>query len=817
MNDFDFRKKDSKDDLEEAIRAEHAAVNATSEGHPDRAVRLYNLGSDLYQLYLKRGSTSDLDEAIRIGEAAIDSTPENHPDRVQYLATLGVRFQSRHERTASMDDLEKAVRIARATVDATPETHPARGAALHNLGVGFLGQFLRTRSMDDLEEAIRIGQAALDATPEHHPDRAECLFQHSIKFRFQYQETGSIDDLDKAICIGEAAINATDEENPLRACFLNNYGSGFMLRYDRIGSADDLQEAFTQFTESLYESSSLHLNCLIGGLQATDIAIMDKDYFQGAQFLTECLALFPSIIPRSGSYEDHLCFLRFISGLGSLTSSVFLRDRRPALESLLALEQTRGVISSLLLDSRSDVSMLHERQPNICSEYSRARESIARSTLIAPFNNADCLQRLGLPGLPGFPAGIYTLGTLARSLEIRALDVHKALIRKQPEFDRFQLPPTDPGLRDLARYGPIAIFNVTHVGSDALLITENNIQVLPLPQLILQDLQEYVSRDMGGNRSRRDAKLVSIDGSSNVTEEIKKNTQAESMRWIWDVAVKPVLGKLGLLWQHRPPPVLPCLWWVGGGLMALLPLHAAGEHSLGSTENTMAHVISSYAPTLKALQFARKKTWVPPMAKKSKVLVVVMHKTPGHDDLNVADEIAAIRQHIGSSASVEVLEGPTVTAVLDEVIDSSMVHFACHGFLDTERPSKSALLVGTGSVEELRLKDLQQLDHQLAQVAYLSACSTAEIGARNFIDESIHLASTFQVVGFRHVIGTLWGAYDRAAVVVAAKFYEHLLKQDLNTVSSVPRALHRAVLDLKAKDGNSDNISLWAPFIHMGP
>lgn len=55
------------------------------------------------------------------------------------------------------------------------------------------------------------------------------------------------------------------------------------------------------------------------------------------------------------------------------------------------------------------------------------------------------------------------------------------------------------------------------------------------------------------------------------------------------------------------------------------------------------------------------------------------------------------------------------------------------------------------------------------------------------------------------------------AVAVAAKFYENLLKQDVNSVSSVPRALHHAFLDLKAKDGNSDKISVWAPFIHMGP
>ena len=83
------------------------------------------------------------------------------------------------------------------------------------------------------------------------------------------------------------------------------------------------------------------------------------------------------------------------------------------------------------------------------------------------------------------------------------------------------------------------------------------------------------------------------------------------MRWLWDVAVKPVLKELGLLWQDNPPHTLPCVWWVGGGLMALLPLHAAGEHGMGSTDNTLSHVVSSYAPTLKALQFSQSKAWTP--------------------------------------------------------------------------------------------------------------------------------------------------------------------------------------------------------------
>lgn len=327
--------------------------------------------------------------------------------------------------------------------------------------------------------------------PEQNPYRAGYLSQHASKFRIKYQKTGSIDDLDKAIRLGRAAINATDEDNSIRATILNDHGSGFVARYHTTGSADDLQEAFTQFTESLYDSSSPYRDCLIGELSATDIALMSQDYAQGAQFLTECLALLPSAIPRSGSNEDHLSILCLIFGLGSWAAAVFLRDGRSALESLQALEKTRGVISSLISDSRFDISKLQECRPVLWNQYCHVRRSIALSTLLESFNNDALLHRLGSSEpVTVLAAGVYTQATLSVSIMVKELDVLKAMIRKQPGFERFQLPLTDPELRGLARYGPIAIFNVTHIGSDALLITENDIQVLPLPQLTLRDLQE---------------------------------------------------------------------------------------------------------------------------------------------------------------------------------------------------------------------------------------------------------------------------------------------------------------------------------------
>ena len=109
--------------------------------------------------------------------------------------------------------------------------------------------------------------------------------------------------------------------------------------------------------------------------------------------------------------------------------------------------------------------------------------------------------------------------------------------------------------------------------------------------------------------------------------------------------------------------------------------------------------------------------------------------------------------------------------------------------------------------------------HGNAPLAYLSACSTAEIKVRILADESIHLASVFQLAGFMHVVATLWLADDDAAVEIAGKFYEGLEFYDRQLFDqresgSMTYALHYAVLHYRNIPGNSMAVAKWAPFIH---
>jgi len=255
--------------------------------------------------------------------------------------------------------------------------------------------------------------------------------------------------------------------------------------------------------------------------------------------------------------------------------------------------------------------------------------------------------------------------------------------------------------------------------------------------------------------------------------------------------------------------------------MSLIPLHAAGRHTPGSMDNTLGHVISSYVPTLKMLQYLRSKTPASVSSEPRKILVVTMPTTHGgHEPLNTKAEAAAIIKYDSESCKVTHLERPCKDMVKTELATCTIAHFACHGFVDAVQPAKSSLILGRDTVEELTVNEtidaIMQSGPNGAQVAYLSACSTAEIRDLEMLHESIHLASAFQLVGFQHVIGTLWKANDDTAVSIASKFYKRLFQIQEITGESVSHALHHAVTDVRQAAGASGDLAKWACFIHVG-
>ncbi|CUS11101.1 unnamed protein product, partial [Tuber aestivum] len=205
-----------------------------------------------------------------------------------------------------------------------------------------------------------------------------------------------------------------------------------------------------------------------------------------------------------------------------------------------------------------------------------------------------------------------------------------------------------------------------------------------------------------------------------------------------------------------------------------------------------------------------------------RLLLVPMPETPGKGDLpGVQKEVLHIRDlAVGGPVETTLLRKPTPVEVLKEVSHHEIVHFACHGVSNINNPSDSHLILFNqdgDKADNLRARDISNLVAQNAQIAYLSACSSAKNSSDDLADEAIHPASAFQLAGFSHTLANLWDTDDLAACEVASDFYDLLLKNrghcddDHQLVSA---AFHKSVK--KLRDRIPGKPLVWAPFIHTG-
>ena len=101
------------------------------------------------------------------------------------------------------------------------------------------------------------------------------------------------------------------------------------------------------------------------------------------------------------------------------------------------------------------------------------------------------------------------------------------------------------------------------------------------------------------------------------------------LEWLWNVAVRPVLDELGFTQMPAQGETWPRVWWVGSGLLSILPIHASGYHDSTPPETALDRVISSYAPTLKSLAYSRERAAkTDQVTLKEKAILVSMPTTP---------------------------------------------------------------------------------------------------------------------------------------------------------------------------------------------
>ena len=653
-----------------------------------------------------------------------------------------------------------------------------------------VSRFERTGFMTDLAKAIDILKATLDRSP-NDPNRAMLLTQLSQGLYVLFDRTWSADDLDKAIDAINAAVEATPKYQGVRGERLVMLGNSLRRRF-RLNqwtlSLNDLTGSVAAYEEAGFLESAPLRTRIFGAWNAAKLLeVRNPD--RASWLASLAVELLPNTNSVSWDRGLQQRTLSEYAGLVVTAAALALTAGDGAYEALRLVELGRGVISSLQLDLRTDFTSLRIQPEFAQKQFQQVQARLA-------------------------------------TLSLDQKKPHSSNTSKMPErlprgmrFLRDGMALLDPVISEMmmqAKLGPIVIFNVSHTRSDVLIITtERGVRSLLLPGLQHRVLQDKVVE-------LKDA-LTSLNP---LTYNKTKGMMKKVLAWLWDVAVGPILDQLGFR-EPMNPTNFHHVWWISSGLLNLLPIHAAGYHGQGSTRNVLDRVVSSYAPTIKCLAYSRHQaahmSFLERDDRKQNTLLVGMSTTPNQTSLpNVDEEIRSLNSLLRNTVTLQMPHtAPTKSEVLLELGRCQIAHFACHGESTISDPSQSRLLLSDWQNDPLTVADIISLKLNNPQLAFLSACHSADNRVFGLLDEGIHLMGAFQLAGFPFVLGTLWQIDDEHSVQVAKDVYSDMMRnQKIIDVTWSAPALHNAVEKLRDRtrlgNGGEDDPLVWATYIHMG-
>ena len=357
--------------------------------------------------------------------------------------------------------------------------------------------------------------------------------------------------------------------------------------------------------------------------------------------------------------------------------------------------------------------------------------------------------------------------------------------------------PSFTTLRSAASHGPVIIINHCLWRSDILIVTRNS---LPCSISTPGDFYAW------GNRLRD--KLVKA--RKHGLDSIEYNDALCSvLKGLYHLVGEPVIKRLRALGV----PEQSRIWWCPTSVFCSLPLHAMGPiPSTGPSEKYFSDLyIPSYTPSLSALIESRKAS--PQMLDKPSLLLVAQ---PDDSLPGVNGEIGVIRALKARATVTGLVSGEaTPSSVIESLRSSRLVHFACHGVLETGKPFDASFKLYGDS--RLTLLDIVRSRLPDAEFAFLSCCHAAEITEDSIADEALHLSAAMQYCGFRSVVGTMWEMADTDGRDLARSFYKSLFFSQETGVPFYERsagALRDATRKLREKRGIT--LERWVNFVHYG-
>lgn len=731
------------------------------------AARLTNLGRALETRYRRTGELDSLREAAQAERRALAVAPPDHADRMLYQLNLSGTLRALFDRTSELAVLDEAFAVARDAVENVPARHPFRINHLANLALIHHERYAQAAETAELDAAQVLLREALATASATHPQRPALLSALGEVLDDTCCRTGDFGQLDEAIEVTRSALDSVADSHPYHSTILRTLAGLYNTRHQRLGDQAALPEAI----ELLRAAAANQTAPMRARVQAArrwgTIAAAAGLTGLALDGLATAVALLPLLAARSLHRYDSEYWLSQYGGLASDAAALALEMDAPG-RAVELLELGRTVLMAQALDVRTDLSVLRDRDPQLADRF---------EWLSVQLENGEAEQSDSHRALAG------------------ELEAVIAAVRALPGMDRFLLPPTAPDLLRQAGKGPVVVVNISAYRCDALVLTENSLQVQPLSQLTPGVVADQVHRFLT-------ALATDCQSEFRQARERGEQTLTETLSWLWDSICAPVFDTVDPLPGQR-------MWWIPTGLLGFLPLHAASSQT--TSESALDRVVSSYTPSIRTLAHARATAPGKPAAR---TLIVGMPHTPNAPDLpNLRGALRETDLVFERAPDPHKLIGPDATraAVTAALQHSAWAHFACHAITATS-PSDSHLLLHDHDQRPFTAAAVARLRLIPATLAYLSACHTA-VTATDLADEVIHIASAFHMAGYPHVIGTLWAIDDTTATTIAELVYAELTDGHPDP-NRAPTALHNAIT--RIRESHPHQPSLWASHVHIG-
>ncbi|TEY33873.1 hypothetical protein BOTCAL_0660g00010 [Botryotinia calthae] len=707
-----------KADLDRAIEIAQEALDLTPQSHSNRPEQLNNLGNRLFDKYSFTNEKADLDRAIEIAQEALDLTPQGHSNRPTLLNNLGSCLSTKYFLTSEKADLDRAIEVTQEAVDLTPQGYSERSGWLNNLGSRFSTKYFLTSEKADLDRAIEITQEALDLTPQGHSDRSRQLSNLGDHLSTKYSLTNEKADLDRAIEITQEAVDLTPQGYSNRPRLLNNLGGHLSTKYFLTSEKADLHRAIRAFIESSASPVAITTQRLKAHKSLLRLFIKIEKWEKALEAGFGAIELLPALAPRSLPNSDKQRVLMSIVGLASDAAAVAVHLGK-VVEAVQLLEQGRGVLLGNLTDIRYVPLDLQLQRPDLADRFILLRNRLNFST---PRDQSS---------LPDHQLSSIQQGEARRQAN-QEFDHLLQEIRQQHGFQDFLKPPNQKEIQKAALEGPVIYINVSSYRSDALIIKNDSIQSLHLPQL---DIDYLVNRR---------AKLY-----------ISKFLDQTLLQELWDRVTFPVLKALELQ-KSQIKGFQQRVWWIPTGILSRFPIQAAGYHLEEPPRSVLDTVISSFASSLKSISRSRLNS-AKSFSKSDRLVLVAMETALGLSPLPFARNEAEEVKKICQSVNLAVIEQYRKKPVLNALASCKIFHFAGHGFSDPIDPLQSSLLLGDWKEDRLILVNFIGISalEQPPFLAYLSTCNTSQVENEYIIDKGLHLVNTFQLAEFQYMIGIL--------------------------------------------------------------